>query len=291
MAESALQNIAAGPYAMRVLGALPAVLNLLLVAMLGYGLALCILRFMPAPGGPSPLQQDAQTSVQQRTPAIDYGVRIAGQHLFGEPGEEQTIATQTIEKTQLNLKLLGVLTHMPPEQALAIVSSDGRQEIVYGIGDELPGSAELKEVHTDYVIIQYQGRYEKLELLERENVNLTPGKPSAPRSSPPVTPVTITPERATQIRNDLLADPKKVLDTVALNMEHKDGELIGYKMEFRDDPRLLHELGFQDGDVVVSVNGISVTDQRALQALSSAGRYDVTVLRGGVETALSIRFK
>ena len=218
-------------------------------------------------------------------------------HLFGRADQPKQNNNQPINNapvSKLDLVLRGVLAHNPQEKALAIISRGRGAEEVYAVGDTLPGNAELVEVHSDRVIISYQGRYETILLEEGQNLNIASTAPvprSVPRSTPGGNVPRVSPQRASQLRQEFLANPSKVLSLVNLKQERQGGQLRGYKVTPKGDPALFHEIGLQSGDVITSVNGIPMSNQRALSKLRNAERYDVTVLRNGIEVPISLSFQ
>ena len=67
-------------------------------------------------------------------------------------------------ETKLQLILRGALSSDDPEHARAIIADPRGKEEQYAIGEELPGNAELSEIHPDRVILKRNGRFETLRL-------------------------------------------------------------------------------------------------------------------------------
>ncbi len=73
-----------------------------------------------------------------------------------------------IPKTQLNLTLHGALGNLKKEGATkgsAIIQSNNLEKL-YQVGERLPGGATLSEVHSNYVVIDRNGQFEKLAFPE-----------------------------------------------------------------------------------------------------------------------------
>ena len=72
------------------------------------------------------------------------------------------------------------------------------------------------------------------------------------------------------------------------------GKMKGYRIDPGKDPKLFEEVGLKAGDVITTVNGVSVSNPseagNVLNQLTTASQLDVTVLRNGVKQNLSISF-
>jgi general secretion pathway protein C len=99
--------------------------------------------------------------------------QIANWHLFGHPQSLAVTSAPTVApETKLNLVLSGVIASPRQEDAVAIIAAGASAaEKSYGIGDSLPGSARLKEIYGDRVIIEYRGRVETLSLHRKKLSN------------------------------------------------------------------------------------------------------------------------
>ena len=88
---------------------------------------------------------------------------VAALNLFGTP---QTGAggldVDAAPDTELDLKLLGIFLASQPEASVAIIGSRGDPGGAYGVGDAILGSARLKEIHEDVVLISRAGIMEAL---------------------------------------------------------------------------------------------------------------------------------
>lgn len=293
MAHSALQIISSNPLIQKLAQSAPALINGALVLILGYWLADLVWAMVPVEDGPeAPPARTVVASQQGGGQKTFYGAKIANQHLFGE-ANAPAVKTQEREvkgETRLDLVLRGVLAHNPEEKALAMISRGNGPQDVYKIGDTLPGNVELVEIHRDKVIIDNRGRYETLTLEQIKGVQLqTAQKPVAAKSRPAAK--SIPPSRARQLRQEFLNNPSKLLSMVNIKQQRSGGQLTGYQVEPKGDSTLFHELGLQSGDVLVSVNGVPLSNAQGLNKLRGADRYDVVVLRGGAEVPLSIGFQ
>lgn len=98
--------------------------------------------------------------VSQALPAIV--VPNASQwHLFGAYDN----STALLPVTTLALQLEGVMVSPnQPRASYAIIQPPGHPAKVYRVGDTMPGGITLKRITNDQVVIEYQGRLQRLLL-------------------------------------------------------------------------------------------------------------------------------
>jgi len=114
-------------------------------------------------------QKSSLTPVKTRPTqqsAILMAQRIANSHLFGRADVKAvTQRGVTAPETKLNLLLKGVIASPDKRQAVAFVAAGrGAVDKAYGIGENLPGGAILKEIYEDRILLEYRGRMENLTL-------------------------------------------------------------------------------------------------------------------------------
>jgi len=170
-------------------------------------------------------------------------------------------------KTNLSIQLTGVVASTVAEQSLAIIESSGQQE-TYGLGDKIKGtSASLKEVYADRIIITNGGRYETLMLDGLKyitqggaNKQLQQAKRDQQvtrvdrRDNQPFS------EELSNSRDELLADPSKITDFLAISPVRNGDELAGYRLNPGKDVALFKQAGFKANDLAKSINGFDLTD-------------------------------
>ena len=182
---------------------------------------------------------------------------------------------------------------------LAIIESQGRQE-TYGIDDVIKERAKLAKVLPDRVILDVGGRFETLML---DGLSFTktvsmpvpasqPGhklimlpkrapvrrKPSMPQPVP-------RPSRLQQTRKQILADPGKLSEYLRITPARNQGRLQGYKLSPGKDPALFKQMGLENNDIAIAINGYQLTDMKqamaALQELRNSTDASITVNRNG----------
>ena len=265
-------------------------------------------RLAPEPQLSAPLpSQPAQTS---RPSTAQSGVDIAkiqALNLFGNaeaaPPVIDTTPVTDAPETRLNLTLTGVVTSSVPSAATAIIEHSGTQ-LVYGLGDKIEGTnATLQQVFSDRVIIKNGVRNEAL-MLDGVDYNTASRPVSRPTSRPATSrPATQRPssgptqrrtlsQEAQQATAELRSRPASFTDFISISPKTENGRLVGYQVSPGSTPSLFQSAGLKAGDVVSAINGLDLTDQQqareALSELRSAESLDLTVLRDGSETTISL---
>jgi general secretion pathway protein C len=99
---------------------------------------------------------------QRREPPA---VQLASLELFGTADQEAAATpedTENLPETNLRLKLRGVLAAEGEFPGSALIEDDKSETEVFLVGDQLPGNATLRSVHSNRVIIERNGALENL---------------------------------------------------------------------------------------------------------------------------------
>ncbi len=284
------------PYLQQQLPRLPYWVSLLLVVMLAYSMARLTWLLIPADpdGGEIPA---ATAPAAEGAPAgkVAAAVDLARLHLFGTAAANNSSSAPVVAEvpeTRLRLVLRGVIATSDKELARAIISEPRGEEKYYAVDDKLPGGAILKEIAADRVILQSRvGRMETLRLpkefgksgpVARGRVSTRPAGSSSARNR--ITP-RITPAELRSYRDKLLSNPQELVGLIRSRPVREGGRIKGYKLFPGKDRALFNRLGLRSGDVIVSVNGMDLSDPAnglaLLGQLSSASQMSVVVERRG----------
>jgi len=273
--------------------------------------------------GKAPVVQPSANSVAAPTGASP--TSLAALHLFGEPqagniaGAAPPVA---VPQTPLRLTLKGIIASQDVRNARAIIADAAGKEDSYAVNAPLPGDAVLKEIYVDHVILTRNNQDETLALVkdgpaagpvdvsaslpgnlptalpaggDMQNLEAQGGLP--PNTGGEAAGVTAQPaEISATLRNyrDVLATNPQNLAGLALAEPVQDGaNFKGYRIQPGSDPSLFSNLGFQPGDIVTAVNGITLDNPakafEIMQNLTTAGELQVIVDRNGESKTLSAR--
>jgi type II secretion system protein C len=187
--------------------------------------------------------------------------------LFGRMNAVARVSnTDKVVKSDLNLTLLG--TVLSSNKQLALISQGKATPKLFGIGDALMPGAVLQEVATNFVIYEHQNKRKKL-LLELVT-HFAPS--SATKRTQPTRKRRVSPQlrrRIVKYKRTLNDNPLTLANLFVGRPVMNNGELKGLAIMPGSDPELFNYIGFQENDIVTSINGIAVTDYTQLRALTS----------------------
>jgi general secretion pathway protein C len=259
------------------------VCNLLLLAWIAWTVAQPIVNWQQADtdmstAGP-PEKQIAWTPETSAREQYD----IANWHLFGvlsaQPAQVSP-AKANAPETRLNLELTGVYLEDEPGKSRAIIAEKGKQQEHYQVGDRLPGNALLDEIHTGHVLLERNGRYERLALSEQRatgsngfigvaspapRFNIRGNSPQAQPSDSQTTP------RLLKLR-------PVVRDGAFQGMNISAGSDEGRNLLGKANVKLMPR------DVIIAINGIEIRSAEAGMALledyTEPERLELMIKRG-----------
>ena len=276
------------------------VINLLLVIWIASILANLTWGLLSPPEVVEPPKTVAVSASAPVNPDRQLISQIPGWHLMGiaEQGSQPVQEEIPIEapETKLQLILRGVLSSDDPVHARAIIADPRGKEEQYAIGKELPGNAELSEIHPDRVILKRNGRYETLRLpKDKIPSNTTASNTAASRYVSRITSGSSSRQRLNSVRQQLRQAPARVSDLIrATPKRGEDGSTIGYVLSPGRDPELFEQVGLQAGDVAIQINDIKLDNPansaRALKSMQIGESVSVTVMRNDQEEVLSLEW-
>ncbi|MEM9757935.1 MAG: type II secretion system protein GspC [Pseudomonadota bacterium] len=269
---------------------------------------------------------------QLARPGVDIDA-LAASHLFGVPGEsapdvvldaeaaaaaeaEAASALAGIEdgapESRLPLTLRGVVAATDAGLGQAIIENNNQQEL-YQVGDDLPvsGDVVLAKVLPEMIVLDNGGRYELLRLFDESSLRRTAA--AAPVTSPPAAvPRAVPDPRANDEENDEHADqdasavasryrrrlyenPESLVDVVRVSAVREGEQLRGYRVVPGRSAAAFSALGFQSGDLVTGINGLSLADpantMRLYQTMRSATSASFELERDGQPITLSVNLE
>jgi type II secretion system protein C len=222
-------------------------------------------------------------------------------------------------KTSLPVKIVGIIYGGNPLTGLAVVENTEKKSVnSFLVGDPLTpdGSATIKEVHLDEVLILNHGRLEFAPLEEPEirrssrkgkkqtskiDTPLSLGGNGFTTEPPPEnykedgferkgTSIEMTQEYKGRL---LTTDFASVLQDAKANPNLVDGVVKGWRMDRIRKGSIYEKAGVQNNDVIEEVNGVMLSDAaqavKALQQLKSEDSFELRLIRAG--KPVNITFK
>ncbi len=259
----------------RLLGRARLVLSIVLLAVLMLTLARGVWLLLPPASEPLPASPRSVPAAHAQV-APDVLASIATTRLWGALPAPVPVAS-VAQDTRLPLSLRGVLSG----EGLALIDASGNATKVYRVGDALPGGAVLKDVLADHVLIERAGVTERLALPRQTLGKQAIGAVDA-ASSP----------ASANLGKFLQQSPAELSKEFRLTPVTDGGKLRGYRLRALRHPEMLQRAGLEADDVLVSVNGTSLTQANDLpkfiKDLRSATSIDAVVLRNGSEIPLHL---
>ncbi len=234
-------------------------------------------------------------------------------HLFGEAGEsvldiplpeesEPVSSRDGIEEgaqeTRLQLKLRGIVSSTKEGLGYAIIESNNEQD-VYSVEDKLPLSGEvtLAKVMPMQVVLDNGGTYELLALYDESSLGAGSAAPAMPAATQTSALVdrredAQTTSLAQSYRERLYQNPQSLVEVVRISAVREGSTMRGYRVSPGTDAEQFTQMGFEAGDVVTGINGVSLdnpTNTMVLyNSLRTAGEVVFELERGGQQLTLSV---
>ena len=299
------------------------VVNILLILLLGVVSYLTVIEFLAAPVGlgrdSSPRQGDRsdETTLAFDTPLEDYDLivdnRLFGRAAFWDPSSQQLTTALTSERsasdefaeeTKLPLRLLGtsVSGKLDPFAVAIIEVRQGAPKTkAFYLGQEILPKVFLAEVLRKEVVLDNKGRLENLKQ-ERTDSNTQPTPTSrvvsarlGNRPAAASRPQMITLDRA-DITNRLEAEYARLASTIDIQVVKDDkGRVQGVTTDNIESIELANELGFKNGDVLISINNEPVDSRekgaQIVQKYRNASIFRIGILRNGQPLTINYRVR
>lgn len=200
--------------------------------------------------------------------------------LFGKENIQPTVKKTKIKPvlvSRLNIKLLG--TVVAGKRSAAVITVGTSAEKTFFLGDSLQAGVFLKTVEVDAVVVDHQGKLERISLLKGKSLpgaSIAMARPHAPTIHHPLSRTVLN--RATQ-------NFPKLLSQARVAPYLKQGRANGFVISEIVPNSLYAQIGLKNGDVIRKVNGQSVTNaeqaMKMYQTLQSASVIDLELQRNG----------
>lgn len=255
-----------------------------------HSLAKLIWLLIPAPSIDEPASFARYQAVESSVPAYSVdlaqmqAVQLFGDGVAGELLDEPTVTNPVaveddVEKTQLNLKLVGVFANSEQASSKAVIASGSDQKI-YQVDEKLPAgnNVTLAKVLHDRVILSNNGNYEALWLYSEADFKVTYSQAvrEAQAAPPNAVPANVK-VKPSQI-------PKNISDVVRFSVHREGGQMVGFRIRPNKNRELFDQLGLKANDIVTSVNGIPIDSPQAIrdnyQQVKTATSVDLEIRRG-----------
>ena len=262
-----------------------------------------------------------QPSAQVALVAVDTSA-VMGSGVFGGIPDELDASLVTNERsdnrdgiernaaeTRLPLSLTGIVASIEDGLGSAVIRTSGAEQ-VYAVGDGLPapGQVTLAKIMPHSIVIDNNGTYELLTLYDGASL-IVPTTPSREQRATPSDRTVAAPrleaqplvaseakrrEVAQRYRRALYETPEALASLLTVSPVQADGAIIGYRISPSKERAAFDALGFQPGDMVTGVNGLSLSDTTntlklyTLMKDATAATFDITREGGNVTISVDL---
>ncbi len=230
---------------------------------------------------------------QASRPASYYEL-IHQRDIFNSVRPEEKSVVAPVPVTPLKLTLWGVALFENGGSYCVIEDKQKREQDLYGIGDVVPGEAEVKAIEWDRVVLNRGGKDEVLEIESASEGGLASRVERLGAARPGGRPPQVA-EGTIQMtgENEYLIDRAEV-DKALENMSQlftqiravphfEGGKSTGFRLFAIRRGSLFDKIGLKNGDIIQSINGSAMNDpSRAmalLQELRNEGDLEVELIR------------
>jgi len=280
--------------------------EVVLVVALAAALADLTWELVPQPQGAAGLASESAQSAGATAAASDTGAAGSSralpgpvEALFGtapSPAEQGKAVSEPVRETELNLTLKGILAHRGGGKQLALIAKGDGDETVYGVGDTVPGGAEIVRIESRRVILRRNGVTEALNLEVQE---LEGGSAGRVANGGGGGGIRRTGEHQREVARSTVRRKLENLPTLlqqAKAVPHSEnGRKAGFRIVNIQGGSVFEDLGLKEGDIIQGVNGKQIrTPSQALKAyreLKSASNFKVRLKRNGQPVTLNYDVK
>jgi general secretion pathway protein C len=231
--------------------------------------------------------------------SLDFYQTIWDRNLFSVKiqEDEQARAQKLMDQinqlalTSLNCTLIGTVIHEGGGSWAVIMDNQSGQQDRYTVGDKFR-DAEIVMILRNQVVLNINGKNERLimgiEKIRAEDQDLEPGAEQSPGG---VETYKISKDFVAQSVNNIA----QIMSTVRVKPHFEDGKPAGFQVSRIKSESILKTMGFQDGDVIRSVNGREIRTaedvMRLYNTLKDSSFFSIGLVRNGQPTTLNFKVR
>jgi general secretion pathway protein C len=236
------------------------------------------------------------------------------QGTFGDVSDKP--ATSEIPKSQLPIKLIGIIYGGTPFDGIAMIENSQNKSVnSFMVGEQVSAEAVLEEIQTDLILIKNNGQLEfvALDSVELRRSSRTGGgkkkqdsdvagqrngmnsgleyfkEDGFERKGKSI-------EMSAEYKNTLLGPGfATVLQDAKASPNMVDGVLKGWRMDQIKPESFYAKSGMQNGDVALEINGVVLSDAgqsvKLLKDLKNESEIDIKINRNGVDMTISLKVR
>lgn len=260
------------------------------------------LQFLLFPKGKTAAQQMAVAVLPQSNPAEEQRSLPSAFHLFGGSKQSEiSLANMVSQESHLNFIVTGIISGKDSKQGFAYIkTTKGVDEKKFKVGDNIFNKAKLTEIHNGYLIVQRNGKKERLSLHKGVGIDTKSGnRNSKSANNRQLANKTNNINNFNsggnwqQVLNQQKYNPNKIANIAKYIsvVQDEQGQINGLKVSALAKSPLLTNAGLSPNDRIVAVNGTKISTQNLLnlqKQLQNADNAQVTVIRNGRTITLNL---
>ncbi|MBN2514493.1 MAG: PDZ domain-containing protein [Deltaproteobacteria bacterium] len=215
---------------------------------------------------------------------------ISQRNLFStveKAGAEIQINVEELEKTKLNLELLGTVFGDGKNDFAVIEEKDKKNQGLFRVGDSI-ASAEVIKILRGTVVLRVNGRDEVLAMKEEE-----PGEGQARNVSTERSGGSIKVDK-TEV-DQAFKNMNQLLTQVRIRPYFSSGKPDGFMVSNIQQGSIFQKMGLRSGDVIKGVNDRPITSADDMlelyKGLQSGSEINLNIKRRGKEETLTYVFR
>ncbi len=222
---------------------------------------------------------------EEGAPTLPDIAELTAAPLFGKaasiPVADRPQAVKAVARSRLRLKLLG--TVVAGSHSAAIVSIQGAaDEQVFFIGDRIRPGVVLHEVRADAIIIERDGKLERIDL----EADKSRSAASFPAKASFASRGAVSQRQVSRgFLQKQLQDFPRLMSQARVVPHYVDGKVDGFMISDIVSGSLYQKVGLMNGDIIRKINGQKVTSAQQAMAmyktLQQASSVDLELMRGG----------
>jgi len=235
---------------------------------------------LPAPGKSSLTSDDDPKPAEKKA---------ASPERKEDPSKKTSRAQEKRGTTLSNLKLLGTVVNEGGSSCALIQELETDRQHMVSVGSVVAG-ARVVSIGKDRVALELDGKQEVLLLGMEETRTAGTHRDQGRQESTASTYVL-----SREVVRENLEDLPALLMLARAELHYKQGKPEGFQLSQIQQGSIITSAGFQDGDVIQSVNGMgvrSLDDAIALyQKLGDSDSFKISILRGNKPQTLHVKIK
>ena len=235
---------------------------------------------LPAPGK-SPLTSDDYPKPAEKKVSSPEGKENTSKKTSRAQEERGT--------TPLNLKLLGTMVNEGGSSCAIIQELETDRQDMVSVGSVVAG-ARVVSIAKDRVVLDFNGREEILLLGMEETRSAGTHRDQGRQESAPSTYVL-----SREVVRENLEDLPSLLNQARAEIYYKEGSPEGFQLSQIEKGSIITSAGFQDGDVIQSVNGQEIRSLKDAIALyhrfGDSHSFTIGILREEKPKTLHVKIR